>query len=230
MWMPMFSRQYRQKADSMPKLTETYARRLTPAKSGTEKYWDTEIRGFVLFVGKRSKTWYYQRDVGGQTRRALICRYPVISALAARETALGFALEWGRGAGKRIQIGAPALEQAMEAYLARPKLRSEVHKLGLRQQFDRHLKDWLRLPLDEISKSRVVERHSSMAATPSAANHVLKYFRTVWNHARRTCDLPECPTMAIEWHPEEPEGQIIADLKAWRGVLDGINNAMLPVF
>lgn len=116
----------------MPKLTETFVRKLPQTKDGTDKHWDSEVKGLVLFVGKRSKTWYFQKDVGGQTRRTLIGRYPLISADAARQTALGFALEWGRGAGKQIQIAAPTLEAAMETYLARPKLRSDTHRQGLR--------------------------------------------------------------------------------------------------
>ena len=79
----------------MPRLTETYAGKIPQSKSGTDRHWDTEVRGLVLYVGKKSKTWYYQKDVGGQTKRALIGRYPTISADAAR---------WGRGAGKQIQI------------------------------------------------------------------------------------------------------------------------------
>lgn len=214
----------------MPKLTETFVRKIPLGVEGTAKHWDSEVKGLVLFVGKRSKTWYFQKDVGGQTRRVLIGRYPVISAEAARQTALGFALEWGRGAGKTIQIGAPILELALEAYLARPKLRSEAHRTGVRQQFELHLKDWLRLPLDEITKSMVAERHRSMAATPSAANHTLKAFRTVWNHARRVYDLPESPTMAIEWFDERPEGTIITDLKTWRHAVDELFNPIHKVF
>lgn len=208
----------------MPKLTETYARKISQTKSGTSKYWDSEIKGLVLFVGKKSKTWYFQKDVGGQTRRVLIGRFPVISANAARQTALGFALDWGRGAGKQIQIGAPTLLDAMDVYLARPKLRSEAHRSGVRQQFELHLKDWLRLPLDEITKSMVVDRHRSMAKTPSSANHTLKYFRTVWNHARRTYDLPESPTLAIEWYDEKPPGTVIDDLKKWRRTIEKFDN------
>ncbi|MDU8944694.1 tyrosine-type recombinase/integrase [Ovoidimarina sediminis] len=214
----------------MPKLTETFVNKLPHAKEGTQKYWDTEIKGFVLFVGKRSKTWYYQRDVGGRTQRALIGRYPVITAATARQTALGFALEWGRGAGKAIQIGAPTLAKAMEAYLARPRLRSEAHRLSVRQQFELHLKEWLNLPLDEITKSMVVSKHQSMADRPSAANHALKYFRTVWNHARRTADLPECPTLAIEWYEEPPNGSIIEDLLDWRQTIDALPNPIHASF
>lgn len=214
----------------MPKLTETFAKKLSHAKAGTEKYWDAEIKGLVLFVGKRSKTWYFQKDVGGQTKRILIGRFPTISAQAARQTALGFALEMGRGAGKVAQIGAPTLEAALEVYLARPKLRSEDHKSGTRQQIELHLKDWMRLPLDEISKKMVVRRHQEMAKTPSGANHVLRSFRTIYNHARRTCDLPECPTMAIEWFEEKPDGRTIDDLDDWRQTIDGLDNPIHRVF
>jgi hypothetical protein len=128
----------------------------------------------------------------------MIGRYPAISASADRETALEFMLEWGRGAGKAIQIGAPTLGKALDAYLARPKLRSEVHKNLMRQQFGLHLKDWLKLPLTEITKAMVVERHRSLTATPSGANHLLKYVRTVWNHARRTHDLPESQPITVK--------------------------------
>ena len=208
----------------MPKLTDTYVKKLPAAEGGTKKFWDNEIRGFVLFVGKRSKTWYFQKDVGGQTKRVLIGRYPVISAAAARQTALGFALDMSRGAGKHIQLGAPTLLAATEAYLVRPRLRSDIHKEGTRRQFELHLKDWLNLPLDEITKSMAVERHRDMAKIPSGANHVLRAFRTVWNHARRTHDLPESPTSAIEWYEERPDGRIIEDLLAWKRRTDGLFN------
>ncbi|NRB17586.1 MAG: integrase family protein [Rhodobacteraceae bacterium] len=214
----------------MPKLSETFASRLPNARAGTDKYWDAEIKGLVLFVGKRSKTWYFQKDVGGQTKRILIGRFPTISARAARQTALGFALDMGRGAGKMAQIGAPTLEAVMEVYLARPKLRSETHKNGTRTQLELHLKDWMRLPLDEISKAMVVRRHQEMAKTPSGANHVLRSFRSIYNHARRTYDLAECPTMAIEWYEERPDGRIIGDLKEWRQTIDDLTNPIHRVF
>ena len=40
----------------MPKLTETNVRKLPFSPERTTKYWDSEIRGFALFVGKRTKT------------------------------------------------------------------------------------------------------------------------------------------------------------------------------
>ena len=119
----------------------------------------------------------------------------------------------GRGAGRIIQIGAPTLHDATETYLARTKLRSNTHKAGLRQQCEKHYRDWMKLPLDEITRGMVVRRHQELAATPSTASHLLKYFRTVWNHAKRIHDLPECPTMAIEWFEEWLNGAVIENLR-----------------
>ncbi len=82
----------------------------------------------------------------------------------------------------------------------------------------------MRLPLDEITKGMVAERHAEMASVPSAANHTLRSFRSIWNHARRTHDLPESPTLAIEWYEETPDGRVIDDLHAWRQSVDEIEN------
>lgn len=174
---------------------------------GTEKYRDTEIKGLVIFVGKRSKTWYFQINVGGQTKRVLIGRFPVNSVQAARTTAMGLALEMGRGTGKVAQVGAPALVMVMEVYLARPKLRPDQYKHGVRACMENQLKDWLRPPLDEITKSMAVRRHQQLVAHPSTAKHALRYFRSIYNHARRTHDLPECPTLALKWYKEQPDGR-----------------------
>ena len=124
-----------------------------------------------------------------------------------------------RGAGRAVQTGAPLLKDAIEAYLARPKLRSDIHKREFRRQLHLHLRDWLRLLLDEISKRMVVERHRALEKVPSSANHTLRRFRAVWNHARRTHDLPECPTLAIEWYEEAPDGRVIGATSSSAGLV-----------
>lgn len=214
----------------MPKLTETFASKLKSAQVGTDRHWDSEIKGLCLYVGKRSKTWYFQKDVGGQTKRVLIGRFPTISAQAARQTALGLALEWGRGAGKAIQLGPPTLEEAMKNYVHRPKLRSDEYRKIVQASLNLHLRDWLKLPLDEITKQMVVRRHQEMAAHPVNANRTLRMVRSIWNHARRTYELPESPTLAIEWFEEQPNGTIIEDLRAWRKAVDDVFNPIHGVF
>lgn len=208
----------------MPKLNETYVKRIPFSPKGVVRRWDSQVKGLGVFVGKQTKTWYYQRDVGGKSVRKLIGRYPTISAEAARQAALAMALDMSRGAGRIYQMKAPTLEAAMEVYLARPKLRSEEHKDNIRLLFHNHLGDWLKLPLDEIDRRMVAARHMQLADRPSAANHLFRAFRTIWNTARRTSALEETPTLAIEWHAERNANPIIEDLAEWRCAVDGLDN------
>lgn len=214
----------------MPKLTETFAKQTAYSTKGTRKHWDSEVKGLGLFVGKRTKTWYFQRDIGGRTKRILIGRYPLISAASARQAGQTLSLEMSRGAGKAFQTGAPTLQRAMEVYIARPKLRAERTRSELERQFQKHLGDWLNMPLDEITKGMVAARHSEMSGIPSAANHTLRNFRAVWNHARRTYNLPESPTLAIEWYEDKPDGRIIDDLREWRRSIDDLDNPIHAAF
>lgn len=64
----------------------------------------------------------------------------------------------------------------------------------------------------------------------SGANHVLWSFRTIFNHALRTYDLRECPTIATEWFEDKPDWRIIDDLKAWRPTIDDLPDPIYRIF
>lgn len=101
----------------------------------------------------------------------------------------------------------------------------------MRSQMHSHLKEWLDTPLDEITKAMCVRAHARVAANGErTANHTLKSFRSIYNHARRVHDLPECPTMAIEWFAEPPSQKIIEDLDEWREVVDRLDNPAHTAF
>ena len=59
---------------------------------------------------------------------------------------------------------------------------------------------------------------------------MFRALRSIWNHARRTADLPEPPTLAIEWYDEQPDGRIIDDLLQWRDTVDGLENPIHAVY
>lgn len=211
------------------KLTETACKNAPP----NEKLWDTEIKGFALFTGKTRKTFYFQRDVNGRTRRVKLGHWPDVDARDARVTAKELDAEHAQGlTAKRLAASRiPTLRAATETYLSREKLRSEANKVAVRSQMHSHLKDWLDTPLDEITKADCVTMHRRVAAKGKRiANHTLKSFRSIYNHARRVHDLPECPTMAIEWFAEPPSQKIIEDLPKWRDVVDEIENPVHAAF
>ena len=211
------------------KLTDAACKNAPP----NAKLWDTEIKGFGLFTGKAKKTFYYQKDVHGKTTRTKLGTYPETRLADARTEAANVALEYASGAVAKRQRASriPTLEQATATYLARPKLRSEHNKNQVRSQIHNHLTAWLSKPLDEITKADCDAAHARIAKSGErGANHVLKSFRSVYNHARRIHDLPECPTIAIEWFPEEPSQRIITDLPEWKKVVDALENPIHTAF
>lgn len=218
----------------MPKLTKTFAENACNPETGQVKHWDSEIRGFGLFCGKQTKTWYYQRDVGGKTKRFRIGPFPTIKAEKARVAALKLQLEHTRGRGKQEMETVPTLQEALDSYLDRPALRSDKNKRNVRDGIENHLADWLKLPLDHITRKMVSDRHAKLSGkpvkTPVRANHTLQAFRTIYNHARRNSDLPECPTIAIEWNEEKRAGEVINDLDKWQKEVDALINPIHKVY
>lgn len=211
------------------KLTEATCKNAPP----NTKVWDTEIKGFGLFTGKERKTFYYQKDVAGKTTRTKLGVWPETRASDARFEAAQLVAEHSTGAvARRLRASRiPTLEQALETYLDRPKLRSEQNKRNVNQQMRTHLNAWLPRTLDDITKSDCVAAHAKVARSgETVANHVLKTFRSIYNHARRVHDLPECPTMAVEFFTEAPSGKIIDDLNEWRECVDDLPNPVHASF
>jgi hypothetical protein len=60
-------------------------------------YLDTELKGFGLCVGARTKTFFAQRDVNGKTVRTTIGRYGVYTVAEAREEARALLMRMGKG-------------------------------------------------------------------------------------------------------------------------------------
>lgn len=219
------------------KLTQTACEKARP----NSKIWDTDVKGFGLFTGKTRKTFYYQRDVHGKTVRIKIGNFPDVSSGIARGEAFQLAADHATGvAAKRIAASKiPTLRDAMEIYLARGKLRSQHNKDSVRHQITKHLKSWLNIPLNEINRAMCAKAHARISVGTMgtdklgrktkvggqrAANHTLKSFRSIYNHALRTHEMSVCPTIAIEWHDEEPPKTIIDDFDTWKAEVGALIN------
>ena len=227
----------------MPKITDTACKNAKP----DEKLWDTEIKGFALFAGKTRKTFFFQRDVNGKTVRDKIGIFGEINAAQARTEATLLAADHASGTvAKRLRAArTPTLKEALATYIARPKLRSDVNREIVEGQMQVNLKDWLDTPLDQIDRAMSARAHARltvpregkdvkgrtrMLGGERAANHTMKSFRSIWNHVRRTYDLPECPTVAIEWHDEDPPKTVIEDFAAWKKAVNALENPVHSTF
>lgn len=207
----------------------------------SERHWDSKLAGFFLECGKATKTFY----VESKGKRTNLGRYPEISTKDAREKAVKAMA--GTVEPERVSK-APTLQQALDHYLQRDKLRSDHNKAGVRRQMEVHCKKFLSTRLDTIDFKDVelLFRQVSVAREgidalgrpcviggTRAANHVMQSFRTVYNHAKKRMyrHLPDCPTSAIEMHDEaKDEVEIITDLDMWRKEVAAIINPLHRAF
>ena len=80
------------------KLTETLLKSVDRPESGTVRYWDSEIKGFVAHVQKTTTTLYYDRD----NRRHLIGKFPTVRLDRAREAVRDLDFRLRRGYARHV--------------------------------------------------------------------------------------------------------------------------------
>ncbi len=204
------------------KLTETFLKTVERPSSGTARYWDTEIKGFVAHVQKTTTTLYYDRD----NRRHLIGKFPTVKMDKAREAARDLDYRLRRGYARHVTQSNPMIGEMLQRYIARPNLRSERYKEQVKQAIERDLR-WATKRALDITPEMCRDMHLKLAKRgPTLANMTLQYFNTVWNFARRLDrNLPECPGLGLEWYPEKKAlNAPIRDLAAWKKAVDALEN------
>ena len=70
-------------------------------------YWDTELRGFGLLVGKRSRTFIVQKTIGGRSVRVTIGRLGAWTVAQARRRAREIIVQMDQGIDPNRQKAVP---------------------------------------------------------------------------------------------------------------------------
>lgn len=218
--------------------------RLPYAENGQYKVYDTELRGFLVLVGKRTKSFMAQgefwrdgvrefstrkkiADLGEMTSREARAKAKDVLAVIARGDRPGNAT--------RTQSGSITLRQAWERYrdghMIR-KGRSPGTIENYRDHVDRLFVDWLDAPLARLGRQPqlVADRHDDITKKHGAyiANGAMRTLRAIYNHARRSnLDLPAAnPTLAVDWNQEKRRstGMGPNDLPGWLEELSRLPN------
>jgi integrase len=195
------------------KITKSKVDVLPNPEKGQVLYTDSELPGFAILVGAKSKTYVAQRDVARRTVRVTIGRHGIIKTDKARDEArqLIARMALGENPNKTKREDAArsiTLRRALEAYeltLAN-KDRSPRTVEGYRQSINSHLKDWLDKPLIDIDRKTVRTRHQKIGKKGRyAANGAMRAFRAVWNRTMKEHEeLPVCPVISVDWYKEKP--------------------------
>ena len=231
------------------KLTDREVRALpfaTP-ESGKQQYKirDTELKGFLVQIGRGAKSYRIETEVQELGRRRVvkktIGRSDSISVRDARAQARKLIGEFQTGSVSHVSDEV-TLQRAWDRYEE-----SHLRRLGrspktineYRRYIDDHLADWKDIPLRELTENMglVAERHDKLTCERGAttANHAMRTLRAVYRYARKRLDrsLPaEHPATAVDFNPERRRntGMGMDDLEAWGKQLQRLSNPVRREF
>jgi site-specific recombinase XerD len=231
-------------------ITDKALAKLPYASSGQYKVNDTELKGFVVVVGKRTKTFAAQGAFWRDGLREFAARKKIgeageMSSRDARSRAKAILAKIARGErpddDRAVKRGAISLRTAWERYrdghLVR-KGRSAGTIENYRDHMERLFKDWLDKPLARLGRQPhlVVERHEKISEENGAfiANGAMRSLRAVYNHAcKSNLDLPKVnPVTAVDWNTERRRdtGMGASALADWFTELTRVDNAVRREF
>ncbi len=210
-------------------ITKRSIDQLPHPETGQTWHFDRDLKGFGVCVGRKTKSYFAQRDIHGRTVRVTIGRHGPFTPQAARKRARDLLAQMASGqnpnhAKREARAKGITLAEAYEDYLeARKELRPST-----RRDYDRvintYLADWKRTPLVEITKDMVSQRHRQLGETTGAftANSTMRVLRAIYNFARATHEhLPENPVSRLSqtraWYREERRRGMIKphELATW---------------
>ena len=132
-------------------------------------YFDSQLRGFGLCVGKKTKTFFAQRFVKGKLHRITIGRYGEFTVHQARTEAQKLLGKMAQGINpveerRRERVKGITLSEGWESYLVKLENdnKSPVTIKNYRYLLNRYLSDWLNKPLAEFTIEDARSRHKKI--------------------------------------------------------------------
>lgn len=169
------------------KINKRNVEALPLVEDGRRIYLDTELPGFMVMVGKRTKTYYVQKDFHGKTKRKSLGKVGAVEAADARKAAK--LVLWSPEHAKEFfgftaQGGSPStLREALEDYLQVKKSLKPKTRKFYRVVVEQHMSDWLDIPFREITRSMVAQLHAELTERgPYLANRAVDVLQAIWNH------------------------------------------------
>lgn len=184
-------------------LTNTLIESQTLPCSGQVILRDTQVEGFGVRLTKTCRSFIVEGVVSGARRRLTIGKCDVVNIEIAREQA--------RQILNRMQCGLDpkpdnncriTLQCALDEFLAVRKMKAYT-KTCYRKLVERHLSDWLALPISRITKDMVEQRHKELVYPSrcgtdgkSRANRTFEVLRVVLYWASDKYSVGGVPLLA----------------------------------
>ena len=183
-------------------LTQKFIEHLPLIIDGPPKiYFDDGVKGFGVCVGRQVKTYILQRQIKGKSVRVTLARTNELSVSKARAEASHLLLKMRNGYNPNLAKKPVIVPVAAAPYTLQKLLDQHLESLRLKgchhsverypQALNLHVRDWLTLPVESITRDLVIERHRRIGVNigKRSANSVFRTLRALYNLYR--IDHPE---------------------------------------
>jgi integrase len=234
------------KASRRALITDTSVARLALAKDEAGYVVrDRDVRGFIVKVGMRRKTYRYEGEQRNGNHRKVISRklgeHPHTKAGDARAAALDIIGQRARGESLASVSSDITMLQAWtryEVYLKKENRSSRTID-DYRQKFEKHLALWHGTPLRKITRAEVLTWHGKVTkdAGAYAANGAARLGHALFAYARDELEAPDMPGrnpfrgkgLHNEEQPRET-GMGTRDIRPWLDELLKLQSPILREF
>jgi integrase len=206
---------------------------------------DRDVRGFIVKVGMRRKTFRYEGEQRRGGQRKVISRklgeYPHTKASNARAAALAVIGQRARGESLTGATADITMSQAWvryQVYLKRENRSSRTIE-DYKHKFEKHLAQWHGTPLRKISRAEVLTWHGEVTkgAGAYAANGSARLGHALFAYARDELEAPDLPGrnpfrgkgLHNEEEPRET-GMGTRDIRPWFDELVELHSPVLREF
>lgn len=173
----------------LQKLTKAFVDKVGLESSGQMVYRDSDLMGFCLRVGTKTKIYFVESKLRTKTLRVTIGRHDVFPLDDARTQAKVYLADIARGhnpldaekARKSLQV---TLADVLDDYIqTRINLKASTIE-DYRRTFKQYLGDWQNKPLMDVTKDMVEAKFRKIGEdSPAMANKTMRNFRAVVNYA-----------------------------------------------
>src|SRR5882762_2443012 len=224
------------------KLTKSAVEALEHPVDGQVLYYDTELTGFGIRVGKVKKTFFVEGRHLGKNKRLKVGSFGRLTVEEARKEAKSqlFKLEIGehpREVGRATRAKRITLEQCFEDFKQARKALKDRTLYDYGRCLDVAFEKWKDKPLIQITKDMVQQKHAELgeARGQAYANLSMRFLRALFNFAIGQYEdangraiIPENPVRRLSqtrsWYRIKPRTRVIKahEIKPWLRAVMGL--------
>ncbi len=172
------------------KITKREIDKLKNPLKGQVFYRDKNLKGFGVYVGKTSKTYFVEKWMGGKAIRTTIGKHGPLNPVKARKKAEELLGKMSVGENPNLEkknqvFNKVILKGAFEDFLKTRKTLKERTIYDYRRTMDGPFKSWQTKRITEISKLMVAEKHTKLGKEigHAQANQSMRVLRAIFSFA-----------------------------------------------